>query len=84
MTDFAVLGQVRAANILSLYCFFFYFRVTSQLGKRFCPSCGNSTLVRLSVSVDEDGVTHYQVPNRKRPFNIRGKKVNTQTFDLCR
>ncbi|KAJ7383982.1 Nin1 binding protein [Desmophyllum pertusum] len=50
------------------------FRVTSQIDKKFCPSCGNNTLVKVSASVDENGVTHYQVPNRKKPFNIRGKK----------
>lgn len=53
------------------------FRVTRQLGKKFCPSCGNSTLVKLSASVDENGVTHYQMPNTRKPFNIRGKKVST-------
>ena len=49
--------------------------MTSQLEKKFCPSCGNSTLMKVSVSVDEDGITHYNLPNRKKPFNIRGKKV---------
>lgn len=49
--------------------------MTCQLEKKFCPSCGNSTLVKVSVSVDEDGITHYHLPNRKKPFNIRGKKV---------
>lgn len=50
------------------------FRLTSQLGKRFCPWCGNNTLLKVTVSVDENGVTHYQVPNTKKPFNIRGRK----------
>ena len=53
------------------------FRVTSLLGKKFCPSCGNNTLMKVSVSVDENGVTRYQVPSSKKPFNIRGKKVST-------
>ncbi|XP_068701444.1 RNA-binding protein NOB1-like [Montipora capricornis] len=50
------------------------FRVTSQLQKKFCPWCGNNTLLRIPVIVDDHGVTHYQIPNKKRPFNIRGKK----------
>lgn len=50
------------------------FRVTSLSGKKFCPSCGNNTLMKVSVSVDENGVTRYQVPSSKKPFNIRGKK----------
>ena len=25
--------------------------------------------------MDENGVTHYHIPKRKKPFNIRGKKV---------
>lgn len=64
---------IREARSYVLKCYA-CFRVTSQLEKKFCPSCGNNTLVKVSVSVDEDGVTHYHLPNRKKPFNIRGKK----------
>ncbi|KAL9976499.1 hypothetical protein ACROYT_G013808 [Oculina patagonica] len=64
---------IREARSYVLKCYA-CFKVTSQLQRKFCPSCGNSTLVRVSVSVDENGVTHYQLPNRKKPFNIRGKK----------
>ncbi|XP_031564001.1 RNA-binding protein NOB1-like [Actinia tenebrosa] len=50
------------------------FRVTHQLQKVFCPWCGNKTLKRVTMTIDENGVTHYNMSNRKRPFNIRGKK----------
>lgn len=58
-----------------MYCIY-RTRVSSQMEKQFCPSCGNKSLMKMSVSVDENGVTHYHMPNRKRPFNIRGKKVS--------
>ncbi|CAH3042290.1 unnamed protein product [Pocillopora meandrina] len=64
---------IREARSYVLKCYA-CFRVTCQLEKKFCPSCGNRTLVKVSVSVDEDGITHYHLPNRKKPFNIRGKK----------
>ncbi|XP_028392084.1 RNA-binding protein NOB1-like [Dendronephthya gigantea] len=50
------------------------FKVTSQMQRMFCPKCGNRTLVKVSVSVNEEGVTRYHMPKRNRPFNIRGKK----------
>ncbi|KAK3707992.1 hypothetical protein QZH41_010738 [Actinostola sp. cb2023] len=49
-------------------------RVCHQMDKRFCPWCGNKTMTRICITVDENGVTRYNIPNRKRPFNIRGKK----------
>lgn len=76
-----LLGVFYFVSILLNDDFFFRcfpFRVTSQLGKRFCPTCGNSTLLKVSVSVDENGATHYSVPNSKKPFNIRGKKVQSK------
>ncbi|KXJ11315.1 RNA-binding protein NOB1 [Exaiptasia diaphana] len=64
---------IREAKSYALKCYA-CFRVTHQMEKGFCPWCGNKTLSRVSISIDENGVTRYNVTSRKRPFNIRGKK----------
>jgi RNA-binding protein NOB1 len=52
------------------------FKTTKDMSKKFCPSCGNATLIRTSVSVDAEGnVTLYlkrnfQYNNRGTIFNI--------------
>ncbi|ORY00281.1 hypothetical protein K493DRAFT_256577 [Basidiobolus meristosporus CBS 931.73] len=62
------------------------FKVTTNMEKKFCPSCGNNTLMRTSTSVDEFGnVTYYlkknfQYNNRGTQYSIplpkSGKKSN--------
>ncbi|KAK9768421.1 20S-pre-rRNA D-site endonuclease nob1 [Basidiobolus ranarum] len=62
------------------------FKVTTNMEKKFCPSCGNSTLMRTSTSVDEFGNVRYylkknfQYNNRGTQFSIplpkSGKKSN--------
>lgn len=41
----------------------------------FCPSCGNKTLMKVAVTIADDGTVQYHYPKRKRNFNIRGTKV---------
>ena len=41
----------------------------------FCPSCGNKTLIKVAVTIADDGKVQYHYPKRKRNFNIRGTKV---------
>ena len=41
----------------------------------FCPSCGNKTLMKVAVTIADDGTIQYHYPKRKRNFNIRGTKV---------
>ena len=43
--------------------------------KQFCPSCGNPTLTKLSVRVNDDGtMTFFRNPKKK--ISTRGKIVN--------
>ena len=57
------------SNILSLsWC-----RTIRKMDSMFCPSCGNSTLRRVSISVDDKGQTiEAKLPP---PTNTRGTKV---------
>ncbi|RUS17018.1 Nin one binding Zn-ribbon like-domain-containing protein [Endogone sp. FLAS-F59071] len=49
------------------------FKVTTDMEKKFCPRCGNTTLMRTSCSTDEDGnVTYYLKKNFQ--YNLRGTK----------
>jgi hypothetical protein len=42
--------------------------------KKFCPNCGNATLIRTSTSTDANGnVTYYLKKNFQ--YNLRGTKV---------
>jgi len=48
------------------------FKITEDLGRKFCPNCGNlKTLKRVSVSMDEDGEKRIHI-NYKKPINTRG------------
>ncbi|XP_070575800.1 LOW QUALITY PROTEIN: RNA-binding protein NOB1-like [Ptychodera flava] len=51
------------------------FKVTSIMTKQFCPKCGNKTLKKVSVTVDEDGSQHYHISRRKE-LNTRGLKYS--------
>ncbi|CAN7991849.1 unnamed protein product [Ixodes hexagonus] len=54
------------------------FTTTKIMTKQFCPGCGNKTLKRVSVSVDEDGTTTLFI-NYKKPINIRGTRFSLPT-----
>ncbi|GAV05004.1 hypothetical protein RvY_15196 [Ramazzottius varieornatus] len=51
------------------------FKVTHNMAKKFCPSCGNSTLKRVCMTVDKNGKPKYHI-STKRPINIRGTKFS--------
>ncbi|XP_076350947.1 RNA-binding protein NOB1-like isoform X2 [Tachypleus tridentatus] len=51
------------------------FRTTSNMDKKFCPNCGNQTLKRVEVIVNENG-TKTLLINFKKPINIRGTKFS--------
>lgn len=51
------------------------FTITKVMTKQFCPACGNKTLKRVSVSLEEDGSTKIYI-NYKRPINIRGTRYS--------
>eukprot|EP00842_Homolaphlyctis_polyrhiza_P000031 jgi/Hompol1/1028/HPOL_004430-RA len=47
------------------------FKVTKDMEKRFCPSCGNNTLMRTSYSIDANGQARYFL-KRNFQYNLRG------------
>lgn len=54
------------------------FKVTTNLTKQFCPSCGGPTLIRTSCSVGEDGVVKYYLKKNFR-YNLRGIRYSIPT-----
>ncbi|KAM3578991.1 20S-pre-rRNA D-site endonuclease nob1 [Umbelopsis sp. WA50703] len=51
------------------------YHVTSDMDKKFCPKCGNSSLMRTSCSTDQYGnVTYWMKKNFQ--YNLRGTKYN--------
>ena len=51
-----------------------YARITTNVQKLFCPHCGNKTLTKVSMTVNDDGSIRYFL-SRRRPVNTRGTKV---------
>jgi len=51
------------------------FRTTPLMDKKFCPKCGNKTLKRVSVTLNEDGSQQIHISTR-RPINIKGSKYS--------
>ncbi|CAG8478127.1 13675_t:CDS:2 [Acaulospora morrowiae] len=50
-------------------------RITANMEKQFCPTCGNATLIRTSTSTDANGkVTYYLKKNFQ--YNLRGTKYS--------
>lgn len=49
------------------------FKTTSIMSKVFCPKCGNKTLKRVAVTLNEDGalLMHFS----HKPLTARGKQV---------
>ncbi|KAL4235177.1 Nin1 binding protein [Mactra antiquata] len=61
----------RAKNFV-LRCFA-CFKITTNMEKTFCAQCGNKTLTKVSMTVNEDGSIKYFLSRRKQ-FNTRGTK----------
>ncbi|KRY75656.1 RNA-binding protein NOB1, partial [Trichinella pseudospiralis] len=51
------------------------FHTTSKMMKKFCPNCGNATLKRLAISVDENGCTVFHF-SRRNVISVRGSKFS--------
>ncbi|KRZ76830.1 RNA-binding protein NOB1 [Trichinella papuae] len=51
------------------------FHTTSKMMKKFCPNCGNATLKRLAISVDENGCTVFHF-SRRKVISVRGSKFS--------
>ncbi|KAG5884763.1 hypothetical protein JTB14_029243 [Gonioctena quinquepunctata] len=88
-TDFAMQNVLRQMNLnvaaldgrlikqLRTYILRCYtcFKTTSIMTKKFCPKCGNNTLKKVAVSLDENGKMQIHI-NTKRPLTGRGKKFS--------
>jgi len=47
------------------------FTTTRDMFKKFCPSCGNHTLLKCTIHVSDNGKVFYKFPKWKM-FNLRG------------
>ncbi|KAI9103084.1 Nin one binding Zn-ribbon like-domain-containing protein [Phlyctochytrium arcticum] len=54
------------------------YKVTKDMDKKFCPSCGNNTLIRTSVGVDAEGNTTYFL-KKNFQYITRGSKFPIPT-----
>ncbi|CAG8609415.1 5965_t:CDS:2 [Ambispora gerdemannii] len=51
------------------------FKITSNMEKQFCPSCGGPTLIRTSTTTDENGNIRYYL-KKNFQHNLRGTKYS--------
>ena len=51
------------------------------MSKQFCPSCGNNTLIKTSVSIDEAGVLHYHL-KKNFQYRLKGTKAHFSPFPV--
>ncbi|XP_068117258.1 RNA-binding protein NOB1 [Hyperolius riggenbachi] len=52
------------------------FKTTSDMSKKFCPNCGNMTLKKVAVSVNEDGGLHVHFSRNPKVLNTRGMRYS--------
>ncbi|XP_066159099.1 RNA-binding protein NOB1 [Euwallacea fornicatus] len=69
--DGRIIKQLRTYILRCYTCF----KTTSIMTKQFCPKCGNNTLKRVAVSVDETGKMQIHI-NPRKPLTGRGKKFS--------
>jgi len=62
---------IKRARSYALRCYG-CFKLTFNKEKRFCPHCGNQTLKRVSIKVNDDGTLQYFISLR-RPISAKGK-----------
>ncbi|XP_033754397.1 RNA-binding protein NOB1-like [Pecten maximus] len=65
---------IKKAKSYVLRCFA-CLKITSNVLKEFCPSCGNNTLQKVSMTVEEDGTIRYFL-SRRKPLSTRGTKYS--------
>ncbi|XP_045193353.2 RNA-binding protein NOB1-like [Mercenaria mercenaria] len=65
---------IKRAKSFVLRCFA-CFKITTQVEKTFCPQCGNKTLTKVSMTVNDDGSIKYFLSKRRR-MNLRGTKYS--------
>ena len=50
--------------------------------KTFCPHCGNKTLKKISVTINEDGSTQMHFSRNPKVLNPKGLKVRVEDLTL--
>ncbi|KAJ3249856.1 Nin1 binding protein [Boothiomyces macroporosus] len=64
------------------------FKITTQMDKVFCPTCGNNTLIRTSIAIDQNGKMtiylkkNFQYNNRGTVYSIPAPKGGRNSKDL--
>lgn len=69
--DGRIIKQMRTYILRCYACF----KTTSIMTKIFCPKCGNKTLKRVAVSLDENGQQVIHI-NTRRPLTAKGKNTS--------
>ncbi|KAL7878509.1 hypothetical protein AOLI_G00094830 [Acnodon oligacanthus] len=52
------------------------FKTTTNMNKTFCPHCGNNTLKKIAVSINEDGSMQMHFSRNPKVLNPKGKKYS--------
>ncbi|KAI2653358.1 RNA-binding protein NOB1 [Labeo rohita] len=52
------------------------FKTTTNMNKSFCPNCGNNTLKKVAVSINEDGTTQMHFSRNPKVLNPKGKRYS--------
>lgn len=73
--DGRIIKQLRTYILRCYACF----KTTSIMTKKFCPKCGNNTLKKVAVSVNENGEMQIHI-NPRKPLTGRGKKFSLPTI----
>lgn len=55
------------------------FKTTADMTKLFCPNCGNRTLKKVAVSVNEDGSLQMHFSRNPKVLNARGMRYSLPT-----
>lgn len=76
--DGYVIKQLRTFIFRCYSCF----KTTSIMTKIFCPNCGNKTLKKVAVSLDENGKQVIHI-NFRRRLTGKGKKVSDTLSVIC-
>lgn len=72
--DGRIIRQLRTFIFRCTACF----KTTSVMTKLFCPKCGNATLKKVAISIDDEGNQHIHI-NGKKPLSARGKRFSLPT-----
>ncbi|XP_056621865.1 RNA-binding protein NOB1 [Triplophysa dalaica] len=51
-------------------------KTTTNMNKSFCPHCGNKTLKKIAVTINEDGSTQMHFSRNPKVMNPKGKRYS--------